>query len=142
MKFMISEKFRLDIRWEEVKYKTEGVAIIKNCYLCGPVLKEVVQLNEKDHISLDFVNQYVILVKNFYIATLYWEGIKYSLDKIFLNKARLENRNINAVPNLKKDDYIAVDTKDHNEENHMYHLTYPAYVLKVDGSLYNFGENR
>ena len=50
-KFMISEKFRMEIHWEKVRYEKKGIAIIEGCYLNGPVLKEVAQLNEEDFIN-------------------------------------------------------------------------------------------
>jgi hypothetical protein len=137
--FLGREKYKLEIHWEKVEYKKEGIANIIGCYLSGPVLKEVVQLNEKDFINLDFVNQYAVLVKNFYIAVLNWEGVRHTPDKIFLNNTMLKNININGVPKLRNDDYIVIDTKNHEEEKHMYHLTYPAYLLKCDDTLYDFG---
>jgi len=140
--FLGREKYKLEVHWEKVGYKLDGIANIIGCYLSGPVLKEVVQLNEKDSINLDFVNQYAVIVKNFYIATLKWEGVRYMPNKIFLNNTILENTNINVVPKLRNDDYIVIDTKNHEEGKHMYHLTYPAYLLKEDNTLYDFGSDK
>lgn len=142
MEFMVSEKFRLEAHWEKVEYKKEGIANITGCYLSGPVLKEVEKLNEKDSIKLDFVNQYVVFVKNFYVAVLSWEGVNYSPDKIFLNNTKLENTDINVVPKLINDDYIVIDTKNHENEKHQYYITYPAYLLKHNGMLYDFRGNK
>ena len=63
---------------------------------------------------------------------------EYKSEKIFLGDVKLENRNLNVVPKLNNNDYIVIDTKDHEEEKHMYHFVYPAYLIKQDGTLYNF----
>ena len=137
-KFIISERFRLEIHWEKVNYEKKGIASIQECYLSGPALKEVEQLNEKDFIRLDFVNQYIIFVKNYYIAKLSWFGVRHTPEKIFLYNVKLENMNINVVPKLRNNDYIVVDTQDHEDEKHQYNMRYISYLLKADGSLYNF----
>ena len=140
--FMISERFRIELHWRKVNYEKEGIANIQGCYLSGPVLKEVEQLNEEDFIKLDFANQYIIFVKNYYIAKLSWLGVKYTPEKIFLYNTKLENININAVPKLQNNDYIVINTKDHEDEKHQYYATYPSYLLKADGALYNFGGSK
>jgi len=135
---LLGEKFRMEVHWKKVSYEKEGVANIKGCYLSGPVLKEVEQLNEEDFIKLDFTNQYIIFVKNYYIAKLFWNGVKHTPEKIFLYNVKFENMDINAVPKLRNNDYIIIDTQDHEDEKHQYHMTYTSYLLKADGSLYNF----
>jgi len=137
-KFMISEKFRLEIHWKKVKYEIDQIALIEGCYLSGPVLKEIAKLNDKDFIDLDFVNQYLIFLDHYYIARFSWAGIEYKLNKIFLKEVRLENVNLNVVPKLNNSDYIVIDTKDHEEEKHAYHFVYPAYLIRKDGLMYDF----
>jgi len=139
--FMISEKFRMEIHWKKVSYK-EGIDNIQGCYLSGPVLKEVEQLNEEDFIKLDFSNQYIIFVKNYYIAKLSWSGVKHTPEKIFIYNTKLENMNINVVPKLRNNDYIVIDTENHEDEKHQYSMTYHSYLLKADGQLYNFGGSK
>ena len=140
--FMVSEKFRMEIHWKKVSYEKEDVANIQGCYLSGPVLKEVEQLNEEDFIKLDFASQYIIFIRNYYIAKLSWRGVKHTSEKIFLYNAKLENMNINVVPKLRNNDYIVIDTKNHEDEKHQHNMTYPSYLLKVDGSQYNFGGDK
>ena len=140
--FMVSEKFRLEVHWKKVNYGKEGVSNIQGCYLSGPVLKEVDQLNEEDFIKLDFSNQYIIFVKNYYISELSWSGVKHTTEKIFLYNAKLENMNINVVPKLKNKDHIVIDTQNHEDEKHQYNMTYTSYLLKADGSLYNFNGSK
>jgi len=137
--FMISERYKLEVHWEKVRYEDKGTAIIEGCYLCGPVLKELEQLNEKDFIKLDFANRYIIFVKGYYIAKLSWKGVRHIPEKIFLQNVELVNEDINTLPKLYDNDYIVIDTKNHEDEKHQYHMTYPAYLLKADGVLYDFG---
>lgn len=134
----LGEKYRLEIHWKKVKYEVDQIALIEGCYLSGPVLKEAVKLNDQDFIDLDFVNQYLVFVDNYYIARLSWNSVEYRSEKILLRGVKLENRNLNAVPKLNKHDYIIIDTKDHEEEIHMYHFVYPAYLIRKDGTFYDF----
>lgn len=140
-KFIIAERYKLEIHWQKVKYNQKGVASFEGCYLSGPVLSEVEQLSENDFIKLDFVNQYLIFVKYYYIAKLSWKTVRYTPIKIFLGDVVLENMNLNVVPKLRDNDYIVVDTENHKSETHSSYLIYPAYLLKFDGSLYDFGGN-
>jgi len=136
--FSISEKFRLEIHWSRSIYDREGIAKLDGCYLSGPVIKEVAQMNEEDRMKLDFSNQYLVFVPYFYIATLYWKGIRRVSDKIHLDNVLLTNDNLNAVPKLNDNDYIVIDTKDHEDEKHQYSLVYPSYLIRFDGEKYDF----
>ena len=139
---LLGEKYRLEIHWNKIRYNEEGVIYIDGCYFSGPVLREIEILNENDFIRLDFINQYIVFIKNYYIAKLFWNGVRYTPTKIFLYNVTLNNTNINNVPKLQNNDYIIVDTKDHEDDNHQYNMTYPAYLLRHDGFLYDFSERR
>jgi hypothetical protein len=139
MEFSVSEKFRLEIHWDKVIYDQDGVTKLDGCYLSGPVIKEVAEMDQKDVIALDFGNQYVVFTPNYYVAKLSWEGVRHTPHKIYLDNAILKNRFLNSVPNLNDDDYIIVDTKNHEDDKHQYHLSYPAYLIKFGGEVYNFG---
>jgi hypothetical protein len=138
MKFRISEKFRLELHWRSVKYDQEGIAKLEGCYFSGPALKEVNQINPKDSIVLDFANQYILLIKDFYIATFSWEGVNRVSDKILLSIAIISNKNLNSVPKLRDDDYIVIDTSNHIPEKHQQSLTYTSYLIRSDGEKYDF----
>ena len=138
MKFRISEKYRLEIYWGKVVYEQEGIAKLEECYLSGPALKEVEEINQKDHIDLDFTKQYIVFVPSYYVARLSWNGAKQASNRIYLKDVSLENKHINSVPNLNHDDFIVIDTKDHEDERHEHHLTYSSYLIKSDGDLYKF----
>ncbi|MHA2218193.1 MAG: hypothetical protein ACXACY_19830 [Candidatus Hodarchaeales archaeon] len=140
MKFRISEKYRLEIHWDKVIYTQDGVAKLRGCYLSGPVIGEISEMVPKDAIDLDFFNQYILFVKSYYIASLAWEGIKHDTNKIYLHNATLINKKVNAVPKLNHDDYIVIDTKGHEDEKHQYNLTYPSFLVKSTGELYNFNK--
>jgi len=137
-KMLLGERYRLEIHWEKVIYEQDGIAKLERCYLSGPAIKEVVEMEQKDTIDLDFFNQYMLFVKSYYIARLAWEGIRRISDKIYLNNVILTNQKVEAVPKLNDDDYIVVDTKDHEDEKHQYNLTYPSFLVKSTGELYNF----
>ena len=135
--FSFSDKYRLEIHWDSIDY-SKGQAKLENCFLTGPVLSQVQDINDEDFIRLDFGGQYKIFINNFYILKLSWKGQRKENDKIFLSNVFLENVNINSTPTLKKSDYIVVDTSKHEDEQHNYHMNYMAYVLNKDGGLYDF----
>jgi len=139
MKFRISEKFRLEVHWNKATYDEDGVAKLDGCYLSGPAIKEVAQMNENDAIVLDFATQYVVFVKYYYVAKLSWVGVNHLLDKIYLSGVTLSNRHLNSVPKLNDNDYIVIDTRDHEDAKHQMSLNYKSYLIKSDGELYNFG---
>ena len=140
MKFGVAENFRLEIYWSKVIYKKEGEASLAGCYLTGPVIKEIDQMEQKDSIALDFGNQYCIFVPQYYVARLSWKGVVHTPTKIYLDNVVLFNKFINSIPNLNDDDFIVVNTKDHTDTKHEYHLMYPAYLINGDGDLHNFGK--
>jgi len=140
MKFSISEKFTLKISWIKVVYEQEGFAKLEGCYLSGPVIKDVDQMNSNDFMDLDFGNQYLVFVGDYYIARFSWAGVRHVPEKIFLDNVTIKNRHVNSVPKLNDNDYIIVDTKNHVDDNHSRHLTYAAYLIRFDGDRYNFEE--
>ena len=139
MEFRIADKYRLEIHWRKSIYERKGTAKLVDCYLSGPVIKEVTEMNEEDHIALDFGDQYLVFVDHYYIVNLYWKGLRRTPDKIYLDNVVFDNKFVNSMPKLNDEDFILVDTKDHEEEKHQYTLTYPAYLIKKEGDLYNFG---
>ena len=140
MEFFISERYRLELHWDKVRYDRDQVAILDGCYLSGPALREVWQLNQKDYIDLDFAGQYIVFVDSYYIARLSWSGVNHTPDKIFLNRITLKNLNLNSVPKLNDGDYIVIDTQDHEDYKHKFNMVYPSYLIRSDGHQYNFRE--
>jgi len=140
MKFRISERFRLELHWDTVKYETEGEALFTGCRFIGPVLKEVSQVLPNDSMALDFANQYIVFVRHFYIAKLSWGEVRHNPEAIYLYNAILKNKYVNSVPKLYSDDHIVIDTSGHENEKHQYNLVYPSYLIRYDGELYNFKE--
>ena len=135
---LLGEKYRLEIHWKKVVYDQEGIVTLEGCYLSGPAVKEVAEMNQKDAISLDFGNQYAVFVPNYYVVKLSWGGVRHTPHKIYLNNVILQNSFLNFVPSLNVDDYILIDTKNHEDEKHQYYLSYTSYLVKFDSELYNF----
>ena len=137
--FHISERYKLEIHWQDVKYDTD-IAFLSGCFLSGPVIKELAKLNEKDYIKLDFSNAYIVFVQDFYIVTFSWAGAKSVDGKIILDNVKIENKHLNSVPKLNSDDYIVVDTENHENEKHKQFMSYDAYLIRQDNERYNFAE--
>ena len=137
--FHISERYKLEIHWQHIKYEKE-IAFLSSCFLSGPVIKELAKLNEKDYIRLDFSNAYIIFVKDSYVATFSWAGTKNVDNKILLDSVKMENKHLNSVPKLNSNDYIVVDCENHENEKHQQFMVYDAYLIRQDGERYSFAK--
>jgi len=137
-KFLLSERFRLEIHWQKCTH-SEGEIHFTGAYFSGPVLKEAVELNQADHITLDFCKQTMIVVDGVYIGTFAWNGIEYSENKIFLKAAVLiYDEELKNIPKLNDTDYLVIDTRSHENEKHNYNALYPTYVVGKDDELYDY----
>lgn len=139
--FLISEMFRLELRWERVSYNREGTCEFTGAYFTGPAVQLAQKLNDKDHMFIDFYSQYISLVQGTFVGKFSWSGATYSEDgkKIFLDKSFLTHeRELNNVPKLNDTDYFAIDTSDHIAEKHSYNLVYKTYLISADAVLYRF----
>ena len=139
-KFMLSERYKLEIHWKKAIYEQEGICKLEECYFSGPALKMAAKINNNDNINLDFYKQYVILVRNVYVAKLSWGEVIYNKDNtISLKDAKMtHSTELNRVPKLKNTDYIVVDTQKHEAAIHHLHLVYESFVVDENGELYKF----
>jgi len=140
-KFMLSERYRLELHWKKAIYEQEGICKLQDCYFSGPALSITAEkVKDNDSINLDFYKQYVIFVKNAYVAKLSWGEVVYNKDNtVTLKDARLmHDTELNRVPKLKNSDYIAIDTQKHEAATHHLHLVYESFVVNENGELYKF----
>ena len=147
----VLDKYRLELHWESVSYNRDDVAVLKGAYFSGPVLKDAEELQEEDQLTLDMSEQHRIFapVTDFYHAVLYWKGVVYKGDKIFLKKARVEGKYISSLEKLENQDWVLIDCKEHDtkrregkrgrrlahgvyETRYHHSLVYGAEVRKVD----------
>lgn len=148
MRFNFSEQYRLEIHWADLNYLDDKTIELKGCYICGPVLNKVESLNYKDSMRLDFFDQYIVFLNDFYVSTFSWSGVTYKEDRIELENVKLTNKYINSVPKLDNKAYIVVDTSSHDTDRmvkgddynktYTYSINYRAYLIKEDNSIYNF----
>lgn len=139
-KFMLSEKYRLELNWTAVKYEHEDFCELVDAKFTGPALSIAAQVQNDDFINLDFCEQYFIVTRNTYVAKFSWGKAVYNSDgTIGLSNAYISHdKDLHKVPKLKDTDYIVIDTKDHEEEVHSFNLVYRAYVINEDYVMYNF----
>lgn len=136
--FLLGEKYRLDVKWEDVEYK-EGVCIFKGAYFSGPVLQFAEKIEPNNTMALDFFKQYFVLVDNVYIGTFSWGEVTYKEDMVLLSNCTLSHKSeLHKVPKLKKRDMLVIDCKLHERETHDFYPTYKTYVVNSDTQVYNF----
>lgn len=138
-RFLISERFRLELHWEKCIHSKAGEMHFVDAYFSGPVLKQAEKLNDSDHIALDFCGQTMIIVKGVYVGTFAWNGVEYEKDKILLKAAvMLYDKDLKNIPKLNDSDYLVIDTRDHENEKHNYNALYPTYVVNKENELYDY----
>ena len=70
MKFLLSERFRLELHWKKVLRPRAGEMHLTEAFFSGPVLSQAEQVNSNDSIRLDFCSQLVVLTRAVYVADL------------------------------------------------------------------------
>jgi hypothetical protein len=140
MRFLLSEKYRLEIRWSKVLRPKAGVMAFEDAKFFGPALKMADPIKSNDSISLDFCSQYTIITKGAYVGRFYWGEVIYNKDgTVSLKDARLEyNPTIKEIPNLEDNDHLVIDTRNHENEKHYINMLYNTYVVNADSELYDF----
>ena len=129
----IMKRYRLELHWDSVEYNTDDMAVLKGAYFCGAVFDDAERLREEDELILDMTIQHQIFIPDYYQATLYWKGVEYSANKVFLKDARIRGKYVNSLEVLGNMDWILIDCKDHEEKKHPFHLVYFAEVCTRNG---------
>jgi hypothetical protein len=140
MKFLLSERYRLELHWKKALRPKAGKMHLTGAYFQGPALQQADKINNNDSIRLDFCSQLIVLVKNVYVADLKWGEVVYNKNEtITLKNARIEyDPSIKGIPNLETKDYLVIDTSGHENEKHLFNLLYPTYVIGKDNEFYNY----
>lgn len=139
--FLLSEKFRLEVHWENPIYEKEGSCRFSKLWFSGPALQIAQKINNGDHIMLDVYSQYIHLVKGAFVIKLAWKEVKYDEDggRVFLSDAKLEHDNeLNNVPKLNDTDYFVIDTSNHESSIHHYNLVYKTLLINSNNTIYRF----
>lgn len=139
-KFLLAEQYRLELHWSKAVYEKNGLCRLENAFFSGPALQIANEINLNDSINIDFYKQYIIFVKNVYVAKLSWGEVVYNKDNtVSLKNATLtHDTELNEVPKLRDTDFIVINTQNHEEATHYLHLVYIAYVVNENGILYKF----
>ena len=128
-----SRKYRLELRWSDVKYAEDNIACLEGAYFCGPVMKEAAKINPNDQLTIDMTEQHRLFIPDYYQAVLKWKDVEYKNDRVFLKEATLKGKFVNSIEKLRKADWILIDCADHVLKKHPFHLVYWAEVRKEDG---------
>ena len=79
------------------------------------------------------------MVKGAYVAKLSWGEVKYNYNIINLTDVILSHETeLNRVPKLEDNDYIVIDTSNHEAAVHAFNLFYTSYVVNENNILYKF----
>lgn len=130
----VLSKYRLELHWDSVEYAEDDRAVLKGAYFCGAVLKDAARINDQDQLTLDMTKQHVILpaMEDYYQAVLQWKGVDYKDDKVFFKECSVKGKYVNSLEKLENEDWILIDCREHEEENHPFLLVYWSEVHKRD----------
>lgn len=138
--FLLSEMYRLELKWEKVIYSKEACELI-GAYFSGPAISIAQKINSNEYIKLDFFKQYFPAILDVYVAKFKWGEVIYNNDNtVDLKDTYIIEAGVNKAPKLKNTDYIVIDTEDHEASKHGFNLVYVSYIVNENGILYKFGE--
>lgn len=137
---LLGEKYRLDVRWKKAIYEKEDMCKLEGCYFSGPALSDAEMVQSNDYINLDFCGQYSIITKNVYVVKFSWGQVIYNGDGIITLKDAVmsHDKGFHKVPKLSDNDYIVIDTKDHEADVHYLNLVYKSYIINANSEMYSF----
>jgi hypothetical protein len=142
--YLSSEKYRLELHWDRIVYSSDNVARLENAYFSGPVFNmDDVEIQAPDFMDLDFTEQHSKLFSDFHIARISWDSLERVGKRVTLGRAVIGTNHENEVCSLSKDDYLVIDTKEHDTKRMSYRkgkslqfnlpLVYKAYIVKESG---------
>ena len=133
------ERFRLFLSWDSVEYKNDNTAVLKNARFTGPVLKEIESMRDNDNIRLDLSFQYIEAVGSWSIATLSWKQIRsHRASEISLGDCTIDSSELTRANLLSSVDKLLIDTENHVEAKHRFHLVYPAIMINREDVPYAY----
>ncbi len=134
---LCKEKYKLELRWDSIEYHDDTTARLHNARLVGPALKIASKIASPDMIKLDLTPQLLALLDTYYVIRLSWDTVDYlSNGSVTLGGAVLNNTYLKTLHKLDDSDYIAINTEQHEEENHPYQLLYESEVIRKDNEPY------
>ena len=139
MKKFCKNKYRLELKWDGIRYVNDSVASLIGCRFEGPVLRSAQKIGAPDYIDLDLTPQHLVVLDSYYIVRLDWDSVEYlSNGAIVLGSARLSNDFLKKLHKLEQNDYIVINTEKHEEATHAYHLVYDSMVVRYDSKPYKY----
>ena len=136
------DKYVLELHWLNVRYiegDNDTIIHLDGAYFSGPVLRQALKINDNDSIKLDFTEQYAVLLKNYHIANLKWCEVVYSGNIAYLKDAHIHVSKICKVPSFLSDDFLVIDTSQHEEKTHAMYLNYNTRTFSSLREDYAFG---
>ena len=104
---------------------------MEGAYFSGPALQDATQIAAPDFIDLDLTPQLLKVFDSYYIVRLSWGGVKYRPDgTVLLTDARVTNGFLDSIHKFSSGDFIVIDTEDHEESVHAYHLVYKSCIMR------------
>ena len=127
------DKYKLYLKWLSVEHHKDGTSILYNAYFSGPAMGLGVELQSPDYIDLDFTPQHSRVLSDYHIARLSWFSADRGEKEIKLGNPIVASYYENEISSLSSNDYIVIDTRDHEDEKHNYNLVYKSYIVKETG---------
>ena len=137
--YLCREKYRLELHWDKISYRNDKEAVLEGAYFCGPVFNDAAKIEAPDFIDLDLTPQLLAVFDSYYIIRLAWKGVRYAAGKVFLEEAVFINDYLKSIHKFEHGDCIFINTENHEEEKHPYHLVYESQVIRGNKEPYKYG---
>jgi len=124
--------YRLELHWDDI-VELDDKCYLQGAYFSGPATKIAKQIEPADSIVMDLTPQYSRIITSHYFLELFWDNVEYKDDKIMLMDVRLVGDYINNVSDIGVEDYIVIDTQNHEENIHTFNLVYSSKVVNSEG---------
>ena len=138
--FVLSNRFKLELRWSKILQSKAGEIHIVDAYFTGPALKQADKINNNDYIQIDFCSQYIVTVRGVFVAKFSWGEVNYSQDnKVYLKNALITyDPMIEGLPKIDHTDYLVINTRNHENEKHLYNMFYDVYIIGKDNGFRDY----
>ena len=141
----IKERYKLELRWDNVERINGIITKVNNARFTGPALKIAHKIQPFNSITLDLTPQHIntkefknVKGLNYYWSKFVWKEVMYCDNTVFLGNTVFESQFISNDISLKSTDFIIINTEQHEEKVHVYHLVYDSVVVNREGKVYKY----
>lgn len=134
IKWHINEAAKMWIKWTAAEHQGNGLIKLKGCTFYGPVLSDLVKIEDNETMSLDFTHHFIVLVPKPYLVKFRWDRVvEQNPSKAMIEGAELLDQELGCLKIAKDSDRMLVDFTGHRLEDQQRGFIKPHF----EAMLYN-----